>query len=133
MPEIKDSGKVWMKGSVLPVNAVRIDDKIFVTGQKEGQIVELWLENDGLCLDLHDFMKGERTARFIPLNSKANLSGTLFNGFDKTKHADVLIVGCDAVGTKEKSISGIKYQEGRFKNLDHRTFWRTIWKIRVDK
>ena len=133
MPEIKDSGKVWMKGSVLPVNAVRIDDKIFVTGQKEGQIVELWLENDGLCLDLHDFEKEERTARFIPLNSKANLPGTLFNGFDKTKHGDVLIVDCDAVGTKEKSISGIKYQEGRFKNLDYRTFWRTIWKIRVDK
>ena len=133
MPEIKDSGKVWMKGSILPVNAVRIDDKIFVTGQKEGQIVELWLENDGLCLDLHDLKKGERMARFIPLNSKANLPGTLFNGFDKTKHADVLIVGCDAVGTKEKSISGIKYQEGRFKNLDHRTFWRIIWKIRVDK
>ena len=128
MPEIKDSGKVWMKGSVLPVNAVRIDDKIFVTGQKEGQIVELWLENDGLCLDLHDFKKGERTARFIPLNSKANLPGTLFNGFDKTKHSDVLIVGCDAVGTKEKSISGIEYQESRFKNLDHRTFWQTIWK-----
>ena len=128
MPEIKDSGKVWMKGSVLPVNAVRIDDKIFVTGQKEGQIVEQWLENDGLCLDLHDFKKGERTARFIPLNSKANLSGTLFNGFEKTKHADVLIVACDAVGTKEKSISGIKYQEGRFKTLDHRTFWETIWK-----
>ena len=133
MPEIKDSGKVWMKGSVLPVNAVRIDDKIFVTGQKEGQTVELWLENDGLCLDLHDFEKGERTARFIPLNSKANLPGTLFNGFDKTRHADVLIVGCDAVGTKEKSISGIEYREGRFKNLDHRTFWQTIWKIRVDK
>ena len=132
MPEIKDSGKVWMKGSVLPVNAVRIDDKIFVTGQKEGQIVELWLENDGLCLDLHDLKKGERMARFIPLNSKANLPGTLFNGFDKTKHADVLIVGCDAVGTKEKSISGIKYQEGRFKNLDPRTFWQIIWKIRVD-
>ena len=128
MPEIKDSGKVWMKGSVLPVNAVRIDDKIFVTGQKEGQIVELWLENDGLCLDLHDLKKGERMARFIPLTSKANLSGTLFNGFEKTKHADVLIVACDAVGTKEKSISGIKYQEGRFKNLDPRTFWQTIWK-----
>ena len=128
MPEIKDSGKVWMKGSVLPVNAVRIDDKIFVTGQKEGQIVELWLENDGLCLDLHDLKKGERMARFIPLNSKANLPGTLFNGFEKTKHADVLIVACDAVGTKEKSISGIKYQEGRFKTLDPRTFWVTIRK-----
>ena len=109
MAEIKDNGKVWVKGSVLPVNAVRIDDKIFATGQKEDQRAELWLENEGLCVDLHDFQKGERTARFIPLNSKANLPGTLFNGFEKTKHSDVLVVACDAVGTKEKSISGIKY------------------------
>ena len=128
MAEIKDNGKVWMKGSVLPVNAVRIDDKIFATGQKEDQSAELWLENEGLCVDLHDFQKGERTARFIPLNSKANLPGTLFNGFEKTKHSDVLVVACDVVGTKEKSISGIKYQEGRFKTLDPRTFWETIWK-----
>ena len=128
MSEIKDNGKVWMKGSVLPVNAVRIDDKIFATGQKEDQSAELWLENEGLCVDLHDVQKGERTARFIPLNSKANLPGTLFNGFEKTKHSDVLVVAYDGVGTKEKSISGIKYQEGGFKTLDPRTFWRTIWK-----
>ena len=128
MAEIKDNGKVWMKGSVLPVSAVRVDDKIFATGQKEDQTAELWLENEGLCVDLHDLQKGERTARFIPLNSKANLPGTLFNGFEKTKHSDVLVVACDAVGTKEKSISGIKYQEGGFKTLDPRTFWETIWK-----
>ena len=60
MPEIKDSGKVWTKGSVLPVNAVRIDNKIFATGQTEDQSAELWLEDEGLCLDLHDFEKGER-------------------------------------------------------------------------
>ena len=128
MPEIKDSGKVWMKGTVLPVNAVRIDNKIFATGQKEDQSVELWLEDEGLCLDLHDFKKGERTARFIPLNSTAKLPGTLFNGFNKTKHSDVLVVACDAVGSKEKSISGIEYQEGKFNTLDNRTFWKTIWK-----
>ena len=86
------------------------------------------MENEGLCVDLHDLQKGERTARFIPLNSKANLPGTLFNGFEKTKHSDVLVVACDVVGTKENSISGIKYQEGRFKTLDSRTFWETIWK-----
>ena len=127
MPEIKDSGKVWMKGSVLPVNAVRIDNKIFATGQKDDQSAELWLEDDGLCLDLHDFKKGERTARFIPLNSKAKLPGTLFNGFEKTKHSDVLVVACDGIGSKEKSILGIEYQKGKFNTLDHRTFWQTIW------
>ena len=128
MPEIKDSGKVWTKGSVLPINAVRIDNKIFATGQKEDQSVELWLEDEGLCLDLHDFKKGERTARFIPLNSTAKLPGTLFNGFEKTKHSDVLVVAYDVIGSKEKSISGIEYQEGKFNTLDHRTFWHTIWK-----
>ena len=127
MPEIKDSGKVWTKGSVLPVNAVRIDNKIFATGQKDDQSADLWLEDDGLCLDLHDFKKGERTARFIPLNSTAKLPGTLFNGFEKTKHSDVLVVACDAIGSKEKSISGIEYQEGKFNTLDNRTFWKTIW------
>ena len=127
MPEIKDSGKVWTKGSVLPINAVRIDNKIFATGQKEDQSVELLLEDEGLCLDLHDFKKGERTARFIPLNSKAKLVGTLFNGFEKTKHSDVLVVAYDVIGSKEKSISGIEYQEGKFNTLDNRTFWKTIW------
>ena len=133
MPEIKDSGKVWTKGSVLPVNAVRIDNKIFATGQKDDQIAELCLEDDGLCLDLHDFKKGERTARFIPLNSKAKLAGTLFNGFEKTKHSDVLVVAFDAIESKEKSISGIEYQDGDFNALDHREFWQAIWKTRVEK
>ena len=128
MPEIKDSGKVWMKGSVLPVKAVRIDNKIFATGQKEDQSAKLWLEDEGLCLDLHDFKKGERIARFIPLNCKAKLPGTLFNGFEKTKHSDVLVVAYDAFGSKEKSISGIEYREGEFNTLDHQTFWQTIWK-----
>ena len=128
MPEIKDSGKVWIKGSVLPVNAVRIDNKIFATGQKEDQSAELWIGNEGLCIDLHDFKKGERTARFIPLDSKAKLPGTLFNGFEKTKHSDVLVVAYDAIGSKEKSISGIEYREGGFNTVDHQTFWQAIWK-----
>ena len=127
MAEIKDKGKVWVKGSVGPVDAVRIDDKVFATGKAADQKEELWLENDGLCLDLHNFKKGERTARFIPLDSSAELAGTLFNGFENTKHSDVLVVACDAVGSKEKSISGPEYQEGKFNTLDHRTFWQTIW------
>ncbi len=128
MSEIKDTGKVWMKGSVGTAHAVRVDDKVFATGQKEGQNVDLWLDNDGLCLDLHDSKLGERTARFIPLNTPATLHGTLFNGFEKTKHADILIVPTDGEGTKEKSVSGKEYQEGGFNALDRLTFWKTIWK-----
>ena len=128
MPEIKDTGKVWMKGSVGTAYAVRVDDKVFATGQKEGQSVDLWLDNEGLCVDLHDPKLGERTARFIPLNTPATLNGTLFNGFEKTKHADVLIVSADSVEVKKKSVSGKEYQEGCLNVLDRLTFWQTIWK-----
>ena len=129
MAEIKDNGKVWVKGSVGPVYAVRIDEKVFATGKAADQKEELWLENDGLCLDLHNSKKGERTARFIPLNSPAKLSGTLFNGFENTKHADVSIVAFDTEGTKEKTISGEEYQNRGIKDLDYTTFWKIIWKI----
>ena len=128
MSEIKDTGKVWMKGSVGTAHAVRVDDKVFATGQKEGQSVDLWLDNEGLCIDLHDSKIGERTARFIPLNTPATLNGTLFNGFEKTKHADVLIVPANGEEIKRKSVSGIEYQEGGFKVLDRLTFWQAIWK-----
>ena len=128
MPEIKDTGKVWMKGSVGTAYAVRVDDKVFATGQKEGQSVDLWLDNEGLCVDLHDPKLGERTARFIPLNTPATLNGTLFNGFEKTKHADVLIVSADSVEVKMKSVSGKEYQEGDLNVLDRLTFWQKIWK-----
>jgi hypothetical protein len=128
MSEIKDTGKVWMKGSVGTAHAVRVDDKVFATGQKEGQSADLWIDNKGLCIDLHDSKLGERTARFIPLNTPATLHGTLFNGFEKTMHADVLIVPTDGEGIKEKTVSGKQYQKGGFNTLDRLTFWQTIWK-----
>jgi hypothetical protein len=127
MSEIKDTGKVWLKGSVGTAHAVRVDDKVFATGQKDGQSVDFWLDNEGLCLDLHNSKLGARTARFIPLNTPATLHGTLFNGFEKTKHADILIVPADGEGIKEKSVSGKDYQEGDFIALDSLTFWQTVW------
>ena len=102
MAVIKDTGKVWIKGSVGTIHAVRID--------------------------LHNSNKGERTARFIPLDIKPTLSGTLFNGFVKTKHADVLIVASDGNQTKEISVSGEQYRVGGFNSLDSQSFWMTIWR-----
>ena len=128
MSEIKDTGKVWMKGAVGTVHAVRINDKVFATGQKEGQIIDLWIDNDGLCVDLHDSKLAERTARLIPMDTPASLPGTLFNGFEKTKHADVLIVSADSEGVKEKTVLGKEYQEGNYRILDRLSFWQTIWK-----
>ena len=128
MSEIKDTGKVWMKGSVGTANAVRIDEKVFATGQKEGQNIDIWINNEGLCIDLHDSKLAERTARHIPLDTPALLPGTLFNGFEKTKHADVLIVPVDSEGVKQKTVSGKEYQEGNYNVLDRLIFWQMIWK-----
>jgi hypothetical protein len=128
MSEIKDTGKVWMKGSVRTAHAVRIDDKVFATGQKEGQSIDLWVDNEGLCIDLHNSKHAERTARIIPLNTPPSLPGTLFNGFEKTKHADVLIVSADSEGIKEKTVSGKEYKKGNYSVLDRLIFWQTIWK-----
>ena len=127
MAVIKDTGKVWIKGSVGPVHAVRVDDTIFATGKNEDQNIELWVKNKGLCIDLHNFKKCERTARFIPLNIKPTLFGTLFNGFEKTKHADVLIVASDGDQTKEISVSEKQYLGGGFNILDSKNFWMIIW------
>jgi hypothetical protein len=128
MSKINDIGKVWMKGSVGTAHAVRIDDKIFATGQKEGQRIEFWVDNGGLCIDLHDTNLAERTARLIPFDTPASLPGTIFNGFEKTKHADVLIVSSDSKEIKEKTVSGKEYQEGNYSILDRLVFWQTIWK-----
>ena len=128
MSEIKDTGKVWIKGSVGTVHAVRIDDKIFSTGKKEGQNIDIWINNDALCIDLHNSKLAERTALLIPLDTPALLPGTLFNGFEKTKHADILIVTPDSDGVKEKTVSGKEYQEGNYGILDRLVFWQTIWK-----
>jgi hypothetical protein len=128
MSEIIDTGKVWMKGSVGTAHAVLINDKVFATGQKEGQSIDIWVDNDGLCIDLHDSKLAERTARLIPMDTPASLPGTLFNGFEKTKHADVLIVSADSEGVKEKTVSGKEYQEGNYRILDRLSFWQTIWK-----
>jgi len=129
MAEIKDRGKVWIKGSARPVYAVRINDKIFTIGKVEGQKEEIWLDNEGLCLDLHNSAKEERTARFIPLNNPAELAGTLFNGFENTKHADVPIVAFNGEGTKQKTISGENYRKKGIKDLDRFTFWKVIWNL----
>ena len=128
MAKIKDTGKVWVIGSVGPVHAVRVEDLIIATGKKEDQNIEVWIENKGLCIDLHNSNQQQRIARFIPLDIKPTLLGTLFNGFEKTKHADVLIVASDAGQTKEISISGKYYKEGGFNTLDAQTFWFKVWK-----
>jgi hypothetical protein len=125
MIEVCDSGKIWCKGSSSPIHAVRVGDKIFATGKEENQTIECWVEGNILCVDLHGGKT--RIARKLSLDIEPTLAGTLFNGFTKTKHADVSIVGPNQTGVEEKIVSGESYKAGQCENMSAVNFWNFIW------
>ena len=127
MEEIQDSGKVWCKGFAGPAHALRIENKIFATGKSEDQTIECWVDEGVLCVDLNDPGPGIRVAKKFPLDLEPTLSGTLFNGFTRTKHADVLIVSPDQERIKEEIISGETYRIGQYDSMSSREFWDKVW------
>jgi hypothetical protein len=127
MEKIQDSGKVWCKGFARPAHAVRIDNKIFATGKSEDQTIECWVDGCVLCVDLNNPDQGIRLAKKFPLDLEPTLSGTLFNGFTRTKHADVLIVSPDQDRIEEEVISGETYRMGRYDSMDSKEFWDKVW------
>ncbi|MDH5761596.1 MAG: hypothetical protein OEZ51_01325 [Nitrospinota bacterium] len=124
MPEIKDTGKVWIRGKPGTAFAVKVEDKVFVPGQEEGQLIDYWLEGDFLCVDLHNPIKKVRIARQFPLGLQASHPATLFNGFKKTKHADVQVITFQDEGVREKAFEEERYLELAVHTMDRKTFWR---------
>jgi hypothetical protein len=127
MKEIQDSGKVWCKGFARPAHALRVDNKIFATGKSEDQTIECWVDKDVLCVDLNEPGRGMRVARKFPLDLEPTLSGTLFNGFTHTKHADVLIVSSEQDRIEEEVISGEAYRMGQYDSMGSKEFWAKVW------
>jgi len=124
MPEIKDHGKVWMRGKPGTSFAVKVDDRVFVPGQEEGQSIDYWLEGNFLCVDLHEPDRSLRIARRFPLNLEATHPATLFNGFDRTQHADVQVVTFDDKGVEEKVFRDEDYRKRNLESLSRQAFWR---------
>ena len=127
MEEIQDSGKVWCKGFAGPAHALRIENKIFATGKSEDQSIQCWVDEGVLCVDLNDPGPGVRVAKKFPLDLEPTLSGTLFNGLTRTKHADVLIVSPDQERIEEEVISGETYRIGQYESMSSREFWDKVW------
>jgi hypothetical protein len=124
MPEIKDTGKVWIRGKPGTAFAVKVEDKVFVPGQEEGQSIDYWLEGDFLCVDLHNPTKKIRVARQFPLGLQATHPATLFNGFKKTKHADVQVITFQDEGVGEKMFEEERYLEFAIHTMDRKAFWK---------
>jgi hypothetical protein len=124
MPEIKDNGKVWIRGKLGTSFAIKVDEKVFVPGQEEGQSIEYWLEENFLCVDLHSSDQNIRIARRFPLDLKATHPASLFNGFNKTKHADVKVITYEDEGVAEKIFVSKEYAEGNIQSMSRDAFWQ---------
>ncbi len=121
MNEIEDTGKVWLRGKVKPVYAVKLNGQIIIPDLEIGDDAICWPVESGLCVDLHHKAKQKRIARWFPNNIKGDAQGTLFSGFDKTKHADILAVLQDNSAVLEKCYEDDEYQE--IAALDAQAFW----------
>ena len=125
MPQITDSGKVWIKGHSNTSFAVKVDDKIFVTGKEEGHTLEeCWVEKNRLCVDLHDLKQASRIARRFPLDQVPTHSASLFSGFNNTKHADLEVCTPHDPGVEEFIIRGSDYDHQQVQSMPRVEFWK---------
>jgi len=123
MAEIKDTGKIWIRGQVGTVFAVRVDDRIFAPGVEDSQVLEYWLTDLNLCVDLHDRSHQIRIARLFPLNLTPKHPAALFSGFTKTKHDDTEVVLFEDEGVITKIVKGREYEENGVGEMEPREFW----------
>ncbi len=125
MPEITDSGKIWIKGQSHTSFAVKVDDTVFVTGKEEGPALEAhWIEKNRLCVDLHDLEQGSRIARRFSLDQKPTHPAALFSGFNKTKHADLVVCTHNDPGVEEFIVQGNDYKRQQVESMNREEFWK---------
>jgi hypothetical protein len=125
MPEIKDTGTVWIRGQRETVFAIKVDEKVLVPGLlEEDQSIEYWLEDKFLCVDVHGPDQKFRVARRFPLDLEATHPASPFGGFKKTKHIDMKVITFEDEGVQEKIFKNEEYVNGNIEDLDRDEFWR---------
>jgi len=123
---IQDTGKVWLRGAANPVFALKIKERFIVPGGDEGPGLEYWVDGPGLCVDIQDPAKGRRIARWFPLDTDGTAAGTLFNGFTRTRHADICALTPQSPGVRERVFDKEAYD--RVRDLGREAFWsQTGW------
>jgi len=101
MRKINDSGKIWLRGSVRPEYGVRVDDNYFVVGEGDSQSTIYSIYENHLFVVLHYPEKKKRIFRRFLLDLIPKSKGTLFNGFNETKHADIKAISYQDDGVEE--------------------------------
>lgn len=126
MANIEDTGKVWFKGKFGPEYAVRVGDKVFVAGKKENDTVACCVTGNTLCVDLHDLNAEKRVGRYFPLDLPVTTPATLFNGFEKTKHADMMVVTYKDRGVKKITVEEEVYRKNLIAAMESETFFKWL-------
>ena len=101
MRNINDSGKIWLRGSVRPEYGVRVGDNYFVVGEGDSQSTIYSVYENHLFVVLHYSEKKKRIYRRFSLDLIPKSKGTLFNGFNETKHADITAISYQDDGVEE--------------------------------
>jgi hypothetical protein len=118
MAEIDDTGKVWIKGKFSTEFAVRVGDAVIVPGKQEDDKWMAWVSDNALWADLNCSEKKRRILRKFPLDLPATTPATLFNGFTKTKHADVEVITFNDDGVEELILDTDDYTEHNLSELN---------------
>ncbi len=126
MAEITDTGKVWMRGSATTSFAIKVDNKVFVPGGEPHQNIDFWVTDEYLCVDIHDKEFNKRWGRKFSLNLESKHPATLFNGFNKTKHADIKVIHFEDPGVEECTIYGENYINKKVGGLNRDDFWKLV-------
>jgi hypothetical protein len=92
MESIDDFGKIWLRGFMRPEYGIRIDKFYFVVGDGDPQSKDYLLYNNYLFVALYYQEKQIRVFRRLSLDLVPKSHGTLFNGFNQTKHSDIKAV-----------------------------------------
>jgi len=100
MLNINDSGKIWLRGSVRPEYGVRVGDNYFVVGEGDSQSTIYSIYENHLFVVLH-YSEKKRIYRRFSLDLIPKSKGTLFNGFNETKHADIKAITYQDDGVEE--------------------------------
>ena len=101
MRNINDSGKIWLRGSVRPEYGVRVGDNYFVVGEGDSQSTIYSVYENHLFVVLHYPEEKKRIFRRFSLDLIPKSKGTLFNGFNETKHADIKAITYQDDGVEE--------------------------------
>ena len=113
MLDIDDDGKIWLRGYAKPDYGVRVGELYFVIGKEDSEKSNCFIYENYLVADLHNPEQQYRIVRRFSLDLEPCSHGTLFNGFKKTKHADVKVVTYMDEGVEELVIDGRNYQLNR--------------------